>query len=477
MKTYETVINDLLNYHPSELNQISNQTAEDAIKYGFPCNRIKDGVLYPGSLFISPKTITTLCLSDIINDTINYIKCANIVRITFKKNFENMQGYIPTSTNEFYCQIEINKESIDLKFYNQNDLILFVKSLLISFEAVQNLNKENIDFQVDKYVYRYNINFDHIMDNDELLLFSRDMGVDVNKLIIEVNTNKNNIVEREEFRNYIKKKLSGSEFFPTFKKYCSICISNNEYYMTPNDLRKFFIEVQKEEITILEAYQLVIKFNSVINNGYKKTVIESIEKSYINNNYNINQKEIQIIILKINQKIKESMENSELMKLYLSLTEFSIMLHSILLTVYDTKKINSDLDESHPLIDYFCYSSHNTYLTGHQLKGKSSTKMYSSSVLEGCRCVELDCYNDNGNIKITHGYTFVSDLKLDDILYELRENGFVNSPYPIILSIENHLDKKHQDIMAEKFKSILKDLYIIHYLEKPHNITNLEELK
>ena len=76
----------------------------------------------------------------------NYIKCANIVRITFKNNSEIMQGYIPTSVNEFYCQIEINKESIDLKFYNKNDLILFVKSLLISFEAVQNLNKENIDF-------------------------------------------------------------------------------------------------------------------------------------------------------------------------------------------------------------------------------------------------------------------------------------------------------------------------------------------
>ena len=42
--------------------------------------------------------------------------------------------------------------------------------------------------------------------------------------------------------------------------------------------------------------------------------------------------------------------------------------------------------------------------------------MYSLSVLEGYRLVELDCYNGNGDdIIITHGYTLVTKLKLDDI--------------------------------------------------------------
>ena len=39
----------------------------------------------------------------------------------------------------------------------------------------------------------------------------------------------------------------------------------------------------------------------------------------------------------------------------------------------------------------------------------------------------------------------VSKLKLDDILKELKENAFTNSPMPVILSIENHLDEHHQN--------------------------------
>ena len=53
-----------------------------------------------------------------------------------------------------------------------------------------------------------------------------------------------------------------------------------------------------------------------------------------------------------------------------------------------------------PTNDYFIYSSHNTYLKGHQLYGKyrhfiigeSSVEMYAYAISMGCRCVELDCW-------------------------------------------------------------------------------------
>ena len=91
-------------------------------------------------------------------------------------------------------------------------------------------------------------------------------------------------------------------------------------------------------------------------------------------------------------------------------------------TIFKLDKFVADLDLDRPLTDYFINSTHNTYLTGHQLIGKSSSKMYSTSLLYNFRMVELDCYEGEGDeIVITHGYTLVDNVNLDDILVELKE--------------------------------------------------------
>jgi hypothetical protein len=70
------------------------------------------------------------------------------------------------------------------------------------------------------------------------------------------------------------------------------------------------------------------------------------------------------------------------------------------------------LDESLPLYAYFIDSSHNTYLVGNQLTGRSDADMYRRVLAAGCRCVEIDLWDgDDGEPCVTHGGTLTSEVR------------------------------------------------------------------
>ena len=227
---------------------------------------------------------------------------------------------------------------------------------------------------------------------------------DVAKIFKEFDKNHNNLIDKEEFKKMIEILMEKPEIEDLFLKY-----SANSVFMTKAEFIKFGAEVQQSTKNFEEIFNCLCE-----------------------------------------EKDQEKVLNLDSFLAYI----FSPIHNSIV----DRNGFEETMDMDQPLAHYFIASSHNTYLEGNQLTGHSSINQYCKVLLDGCRCIEIDAWDGDNEPVVTHGHTFVNKIQFRDVVEEIKSSAFVTSPYPVIISLENHCNHEMTGKLGEILKEILGDM-------------------
>ncbi|KAL4950677.1 hypothetical protein BDW69DRAFT_53080 [Aspergillus filifer] len=161
----------------------------------------------------------------------------------------------------------------------------------------------------------------------------------------------------------------------------------------------------------------------------------------------------------------------------ISTDAFSTYLASARNGIYASRSPQSRFDR--PLNEYFISSSHNTYLLGRQVAGSSSTEAYISALTQGCRCIEIDCWDGpDGRPIVSHGRTMTTSVLFADCITVINRYAFFSSDFPLIISLEVHCSPEQQLVMVRIMKEAFGDQLILEpILSNSFILPSPEELK
>ncbi|KAI9036346.1 putative 1-phosphatidylinositol-4,5-bisphosphate phosphodiesterase Plc1 [Aspergillus affinis] len=161
----------------------------------------------------------------------------------------------------------------------------------------------------------------------------------------------------------------------------------------------------------------------------------------------------------------------------MNLDAFSSFMASSWNGIYASRPAQSRFDR--PLNEYFISSSHNTYLLGRQVAGASSTEAYISALSQGCRCVEIDCWDGaDGRPIVSHGRTMTTSVLFADCITVINRYAFITTDFPLILSLEVHCNPEQQLAMVKIMKDTFKEQLVLEpLLTNTFVLPSPEELK
>ena len=119
-------------------------------------------------------------------------------------------------------------------------------------------------------------------------------------------------------------------------------------------------------------------------------------------------------------------------------------------------------DLSAPLTHYWGACSHNSYIIGDQLTGLSSADAYRRQLIQGCRHVEIDCWDGKAMPMVTHGHTFVTIESFAAVAEAVAETAFITSDLPVILSLEMHCSPPQQHQIAKLLMQHLGPMLLLY---------------
>ncbi|KAF5723959.1 1-phosphatidylinositol-4 5-bisphosphate phosphodiesterase 1 [Fusarium mundagurra] len=120
----------------------------------------------------------------------------------------------------------------------------------------------------------------------------------------------------------------------------------------------------------------------------------------------------------------------------------------------------------HPINEYFISSSHNTYLRGRQVAARSKLKGYISTLSQGCRSVEVDCWDGrDGQPIVKHGYSLTTSISFRSVIETINSYAFFASDLPLWLSLEVHCSPAQRDTMARTMLDIFRSSLVVEPLD------------